>query len=548
MMKPMHVIAVVSALLSVAGAANKSNVLFIAVDDLRPDLAGPFGENFVSTPNMDKLASQGTAFLRAYTRVAICSPSRTVVLTGLRPDSSKVWTIGPYFRKTMPDGLGEKLIALPQYFRMHGYYTTGAGKVYHPGPSSGGYLSSGGADGGWPFRANGSWSKPYFFCDQFYNGTFQSPAMQNWPGAREARAGCVQSEECVACLTAAGSIGGKHAWRASPCNASCFPDGAVADEIVSQLGDAVNHQPFFLAAGFKRPHLGWMGPTEYFDMYDVKNVAIATHRTPPTGMPKVAFGSNGELCSMDDVTCYKNVSNVPLLPDARHAEMRRAYYSVVSFMDSQLGRVLDALESNQLRSSTVVVFWGDHGYQLGEHGLWCKCTNFELATRVPLIISLPNQVTAGKSTRGFASLLDVYPTLIDACGLPPNHANEGKSLVPLLMNPDDIEDFNVSYSQFYRPGNVMGISMRTDTYRFTRWGQFNYTKGQPDFTHGAVEYELYDHTNDTEADFNAFENDNLAVSNTQRTMELDGLIKQSWDSGHLTDQMGVERDTVHPEM
>eukprot|EP00040_Diaphanoeca_grandis_P028557 m.165590 g.165590 ORF g.165590 m.165590 type:complete len:742 (-) comp31389_c0_seq4:22-2247(-) len=512
----------------------KPNVLFIGVDDLRPDLAGPFGENFVATPSLDRLASQGTTFLRAYCQISLCSPSRTALLTGLRPDTSKVWEIGPYFRKTMPNGTGEQVITLPQYFRMNGYWTTGAGKIFHPGPSSGGYGSSGGADGGWPFNASGSWSKPYFFCDQFYNGTFQSPAMQDWPEARAHDVGCIQSDACVACLTAAGSIGGKHSWKASPCNASCFPDGAVADEIVLQLATAKTKQPFFLAAGFKRPHLGWMGPTKYFDMYNISDVAIATHRTPPLGMPAVAFGTNGEMCGMDDVTCFTNVSHVPLLPDYRHAEMRRAYYSVVTFMDSQVGRVLDALDDNDLRSSTIVVFWGDHGYQLGEHGLWAKVTNFELATRVPLIISLPNQANAGTTTRGFASLIDVFPTLVDACGLQTNSANQGKSLLPLIRAPDDISTFNVSYSQFFRPGNVMGLSMRTDKFRFTRWGQFDYTYGRPDFVHGNVDYELYDHANDTEADFNAYENTNLAVNASSATIaHWDDLVKSSWDGGRL---------------
>lgn len=157
-----------------------------------------------------------------------------------------------------------------------------------------------------PFNANGSWSRPYFFCDQFYNGTLQSPVAQAWPNAAAENAGCIQSAECLACLQAAGSLGGKHAWKSAPCPVNCYPDGAVADEAVRQI--KLNAQSpgtrFFLAVGFKRPHLGWMAPTEYFNLYNVSEVPIAKHRSPPSGgIPKEAWSGNGEICGMDDVRC-----------------------------------------------------------------------------------------------------------------------------------------------------------------------------------------------------------------------------------------------------
>ena len=483
-------------------------------------------------------------------QVALCSPSRTVLLTGLRPDSTKIWSIGPYFRDTMDTpggrGGGQAVVTLPQMFRQAGYYTTGAGKIFHPGTSSGGpSRSEGGGDGGWPFRANGSWSKPYFFCDQFYNGTVQSPAMQQWPGARAARAGCIQTDECTTCLREAGSLEGKHSHKGAPCNASCYPDGLVADETIGQLHERARNQaqqPFFMAVGFKRPHLGWMAPQSFFDMYPPANVAVAKHVLPPPGMPKVAFSGNGEMCGMDDLNCFTNEDGFKLVPEKRHSELRAAYYAVVTFMDSQLGRVLDALEETRLRDSTAVVFWGDHGYQLGEHGLWCKVTNFELATRVPLVVSLPNQPTAGIPTRGFASLIDVFPTLLEVAGLPPNPANEGHSLLPLVKNPTEptvLAKFNVSYSQFNRPGNIMGLSIRTDKLRFTRWAKFDTVAGRPEFpapfdpSNTEVQYELYDHAGDTEADFDAFENFNLAANNTATVREMDAMLQRVWDGGKL---------------
>jgi arylsulfatase A-like enzyme len=254
-----------------------------------------------------------------------------------------------------------------------------------------------------------------------------------------------------------------------------------------------------------------------------------------------AFSGNGELCGMTDVTCKTNSDGYRLLPDARHQEMRRAYYSVITFMDSQLGKVLDGLHSQTLADNTILCLWGDHGYQLGEHGQWGKVTNFELATRVPLIIGYPSQMTVGVSTKGFASLLDVYPTLVELAGLPPNPTNEGVSLVPLLKQPKNLNvttNFNASFSMMSRAKNVMGLSMRIDNYRFTRWATFNKETGRPSFTpynanNTNVKYELYNHTgeNDFGSDFDAYENENLAsrAEHNDLVKELDARLQRTWD-------------------
>ena len=511
-------------------SALTKNILFIGVDDLRPDIASIYGQSEVKTPNLDKFISTSTTFRRSYCQIALCSPSRTSLLTGLRPDTTKVWSIGPYFRETMGDK-GNSVVTLPQYFKLQGFYTIGVGKIFHPGTSSGGPSSSeGGGDGGWPFDPiNGSWSEPYFFCDQFYNGTFQSPAMQNLPNAREANAGCVQSDACIECLRKADSYSGKHSWRGAKCDASCYPDGAVADEAVKRLNELKDmSEPFFLAVGFKRPHLGWMAPQSYFDLYDVNNVSLAQHRMPPKDMPRVAFSQNGEMCGMDDVQCEKDENGYELVPESRHAELRRAYYAAVSFMDSQLGRVLDALEETGLDQNTAVVFWGDHGYQLGEHGLWCKITNFELATRVPLVMRLPNHTNPGSESTALVSLLDIYPTLLDIAGLPPNPSLEGRSFRSLLTDSssDDTSSssFNVSFSQFLRPNNTMGLSVRTSQYRFTWWGEFNTTSSNPIWSEPS-ELELYDHINDSGTDFDAYENINVAEDNPEIVSEMMGLLR-----------------------
>ena len=397
--------------------AAKLNVLMIAVDDLRPDISGPYGQTQVKTPNMDRLAAMGTTFQRAHCQYALCGPSRAALLTGLRPDSSHIWSIGPYFRDN--SALGKSIVTLPQAFKNAGYWTVGGGKVMHPGSSSGGpSKGEGGGDGGWPFTPNGtakypaagSWSEPYFFCDQFYNGTFQSPAMQEWPGARAAGAGCVQSDECVACLTAAGTISkkGKISHSSAKCDASCYPDGAVADHAISLLNaaaaDPVHKQPFFIATGFKRPHLGWMAPQSYFDMYNIADVKIAKHILPPSTMPKEAFSGNGELCGMSDAQCKDNVDGYTLLNTSQHATMRAAYYSVVSFMDAQLGRVLDALASNKLGEKTVIAFWG--GESLLTLSLSPSLSLSALSVLFPCVLNLTLSLSLSNS---LLSLLLLYP-------------------------------------------------------------------------------------------------------------------------------------------
>ena len=443
-----------------ASTPAKPNVLFIVVDDLAPAFE-QYGSP-AKTPNMGRLAAKGVQFDRAYVSVAVCGPSRTAFLTGLRPDTSQVWTIGPYFRN-MSRGQGMRVKTLPQTFRDAGYNATGAGKIFHPGTPSGGINShTGGGDmcpGAHPSRTStgcpassgttdvGSWSEPYWFCDQYTNDTVQSPAMQQQPCSLhgEARAtdavyawpscggGCVQDVACIACFEKCGTWGQQGNWDACDCPDRCYPEGLIADQTIRVLkekaalaaaareaGEAPP-KPWFHAMGLKRPHLSYRAPKRFFDQYDLGDIAEPLHPLPAPSAPAISYshscqlsthtsgggggGDNGSGTAAVEVTVedlatagqslYINddgggdgsAADSTMMATASQCtsmafnrtdgskglieintnatavrELRLAYYAVISFMDSQLGRVLDALEaSEELSHNTIVTFIGDHG-------------------------------------------------------------------------------------------------------------------------------------------------------------------------------------------
>ncbi|XP_065191458.1 ulvan-active sulfatase-like [Sycon ciliatum] len=498
------------------------NVLFFGVDDLRPELAS-YGFDFMHTPSVTRLAERGTQFNNAYCQLAVCSPSRTSLLTGRRPDTTRIWTIGPYFRNTMPDG--PKIKTMPQWFKEHGYNTTGIGKIFHPGSSSGGPTKDEGG-GDMPY----SWSQPYFFCDQFTNDTVQSTAMQHFPNGT----GCVQSEECIECFQKAGTWGHPISLAVTDCPDVCYPEGLISNEAVRRLNyygqlqrqaeeAGTGGQPFFLAVGFKRPHLAFKAPRKYFDLYPNSTIKLAKFKQRPKGVPDVAMYMSGEIRGYPDVHPLLNVSASceTDMPDWKALELRQAYYSSVSLTDAHLGLVLDALDSNGLANNTIIVFWGDHGYQLGEHSEWGKCTNFELGTHVPLLISAPSQKQRNTKSSAMVELVDLFPTLTELAGLPQAPDMEGFSLVPILDDPTQtVKD--AAMSQFAREGvcgkkrtpleeSPMGYTIRTAEFRYTEWVKFNYSLADPkpiwSENHGT---ELYLHTGDAESSMDDFENENLA--------------------------------------
>lgn len=443
-------------------AVKRPNVLFIAVDDLRPEL-GCYGNAVAKTPNIDRLAGGGTVFNRAYCQQAVCSPSRSSLVTGRRPDATRVWDLETHFRVALPD-----TVTLPQYFKANGYHTAALSKIFHPG-----------------FEDGRSWSEPHWYPNGQTVDT--DPADSTKRIVQRYGAGVREFEPDAGGTPA--TRGQRPAFQASTKNDDELPDGFTAAEATRRLHDLkAKGGPFFLAVGFLKPHLPFVSPKKYWDLYDPDKIPGPTINRLPDGAPEFAGHNNGELHS------YANIPAGNPIPEPLAKQLRHGYYASVSYTDAQVGRLLDALKKEGLEDNTVVVLWGDHGWQLGEHGLWQKHTNFELAARAPLIFRAPGQKAPGKKCQAPVEFVDVYPTLADACGLPAPTGVDGKSLKPALDNPASFPAGKVAISQYPRGGAqtggrpLMGYSIRDARWRLTLWR--DRTTGE------IVARELYDEQND----------------------------------------------------
>jgi iduronate 2-sulfatase len=443
--------------LATAGNKQKPNVLFIAVDDLRTEL-GCYGASHMLTPNIDRLAGQGVLFERAYCQQAVCAPSRNTIMTGLRPDALGIYDLATFFRDKVPN-----VVTLAEHFKNNGYRTESTGKIYHQGHGN--------------HDDNQSWSVPRWN---------QAETLKTLK--KITRGDTTGLESDFPKINAVNL----------PYYCSDSPEANMSDAIIARIGveriKALKDSSFFLAVGFLKPHLPFVAPRKYWDMYDPSKIIIP-ERKVPEGMPELALVNFGELRK------YHGIPETGLLDDETSRKMIHGYYAAVSMIDAQVGKLLNALKENGLADNTIVILWGDHGWKLGEYGSWCKHSNFELDTKAPLIISAPG-VKGGVKTRSLAEFVDIYPTLCDLTSLPiPGHL-EGKSLLPILKDPSAIVN-KVAISQYPRGKNlgydqkseIMGYSMRTDKYRYTRWQKYENPSE-------VVAVELYDHSTEEKATIN----------------------------------------------
>jgi uncharacterized sulfatase len=446
--------ALLGCLASLASAAPvpKLNVLFIAVDDLNTHL-GCYGNTIVRSPNIDRLARRAVRFERAYTQFPLCSPSRVSLMTGLRPDQTGIFELQTDFRKkTLPD-----VITMPQLFRQHGYFVARVGKIYHYGVP--GQIGTPGLDDplSWDLAINprGRDRDEEDKVTNITRGTNARPA-------NAARRG-----------TNAPPLGAALAWFASAGCDEEFTDAKVAAEAIRLL-DEHHGEPFFIGCGFYRPHVPWIVPKKWFDLYPLEKITV----------PKMPPGDRAD--KPPDAFWVKTPNYGRTEEECRQA--KRAYYASISYMDAQLGKVLDTLDRLKLWDNTIVVLWGDHGWHLGEHGNWQKQSLFEESARVPLLVAVPGAKAAGKASPRIIETLDLYPTIIDYASLPAPHPLPGASLRPLLHKPSAKWD-RPAYTQVRR-GNTnhffFGRSVRTERWRYTEWDD------------GRKGAELYDEKKDPE--------------------------------------------------
>lgn len=467
----------------IAQQKTKPNVLFIAIDDLKPTL-GAYGDKNAITPNIDKLALKGATFLNNHTQQAVCAPSRVSLLTGKRPDYTKVRDLKTQMRDKNPN-----IVTIPQYFKSKGYTTAGTGKIFDPRSVD-------------KMVDKPSWSIPYI-----REHSIEYPTEYGKP-----KFGYYQNKEIkekIRVLTQEAKAKGikninahvmkqfKPPVEMSDVPDEAYTDGAIAKHALSLLNTLAKdaETPFFLAVGFKRPHLPFVAPKKYWDLYDRNQFSLAPYQKKVKNGTSYAYHSSGELRSYvsPDFDYKINDEGLLDLDPARQKELIHGYYACTSFVDYQIGSILDALREKGLDKNTIVVVWGDHGWHLGDHGMWNKHSNFEQATRSPMIIYSPfndKEVKVNSPTE----FVDVFPTLCEMTGLDTPDNLDGKSLVPVIKE-DQYRVKRFAVSQWHKK-NATGYSFRADQYRYTVWVG-NGKKSTDAFTdNDIVGQELYDYWND----------------------------------------------------
>lgn len=459
----------------------KPNVLFIAVDDLKPFLE-PYGDKIVKSPAISKIASRGMVFERNYCQQAVCAPTRASLLTGLRPDRTGVWDLKTNFRL-----VDSTIVSLPEYLRSQGYETAGYGKIYHEAPET-------------TFAGHDpkSWSVPYVkLTAPVYVLSDKKPSVEY-----------------------------------ADVHDTTYLDGKLAAGAIHALGNlAKGDKPFFLAVGFKKPHLPFVAPKRYWDLYRRDQFTVDPFQEKARNSPGVAYHISGELKSYSDIPDFDSYSDVPekKLSVEKQKELLHGYYASISYTDAQVQKLLDEIDRLGLRDNTVIVLWGDHGWHLGDHGLWNKHSNFENATRSTLLFSVP-WIKGGIKTSSLTEFVDVYPTIVDLLDLPIPADLDGRSIVPILRNPKAVVH-QFAVSQYPRPDGIMGYTIRTDKYRLTLWFK-DYKSYQPYDPGKIVAREFYDYERDPRETVS--EIDNPAYK--KQIDDLSGKLQT-----HLTQQYHVSQ-------
>lgn len=432
-------------------AAEKPNVLLILVDDLKPAL-GCYGDPAAKTPNLDRLAARGMRFDLAYCNQAVCAPSRFNLMLGSHSTSTGLYGLSNRLRQKLPEA-----VTLPQYFAKHGYQTESLGKVFHIGHGNEGDPRS-------------------FVTPHFHDRVIEYLDPVSTHGGQLTREEALFTNQRLREIR---SLPRGAAFESPDVKDEDYADGRVAAEAVKRLQKA--KAPFFITVGFVRPHLPFSAPKKYWDMHVPADLPMPAFEKMPALSPEVAHKKGGEIAAYDPVP-----ENDDEFPPALKRQLIHGYYASTSFVDAQIGKVIDELDRSGLADNTIIVLWGDHGFHLGDLGIWTKHTNYEQANHIPLLVIAPGVTQPGSSTRQLAETVDIYPTLAELAGLPapsgPQPIN-GISLLSVLKDPKTrVRDH--AFHSF--PKEKMGRAIRTERHRLVEWRAI----GEPSET---AEWELYDY-------------------------------------------------------
>lgn len=443
-------------------SAEKPNVLLIMVDDLKPTL-GCYGDLIAKTPNIDRLATRGMRFELAYCNQAVCAPSRFTLMLGSRSTSTGLYGLGSNLRDVLPDA-----ITLPQHFAAHGYRTESLGKVFHIGHGNEGDPQS-------------------FSVPHFKDKVIEYLDPNSNDGGKLTREEALFTNQS---LDRIGSLPRGAAFESPDVDDASYADGRVALETIGRLQAAKQRRaqdgtPFLIATGFVRPHLPFSAPKKYWDLYEPSQLPMPSFERPPEGAPEVAGKRGGEIAAYKPVPSGQQAE----YPNELKRLLIHGYYASTSFVDAQIGRVIEELDRLELADNTIIVFWCDHGFHLGDHAMWTKHTNYEQANRIPLLICAPGMTQAKTTTRQLAESVDIFPTLAELAGLPAPQGPQsidGVSLVPVLRD-SAVRVRDHAFHCF--PKGKLGCAIRNARYRLVEWK----TPGEPA---ESAELELYDYESD----------------------------------------------------
>ena len=486
----------------------KPNVLFISIDDVRPSL-GVYGDSIAITPNIDKLAMDGITFTDSYCQSAVCAPSRASLMTGIRPDSTRVWHLGDKFRELKPDA-----VTMPQYFSKHGYHTVNIGKIFHN------YMPD-----------SVSWDEPDLRPARYLKKDWLKRDGETFYISEKVNTSQSIKRDSLLKIKPIRYADGWNtgpAWEAAEVHDTMYYDGAqtkLAKATLTRL--AKMNKPFYFGLGYFRPHLPFAVPKKYWDLYNPNQMPLAKNNKIPSGAPLYSMNSMYELRHYDGFSHIGHPTSSYRMSEDVIRKLRQGYYASVSYVDALLGDLFEHLIKIGIYDNTIIVIWGDHGWKLGDHNSWGKMTNYNIDLKVPVIIRYPNQENRGVKTDGMIELVDLFPSICELAGIDVPDYLQGTSFVPLTTNPE-LNWKNATFSQFHRRPKVsadgkryMGYSINTKKYHLISWYGWDSETG----TRGEFKSnELYD------KEFDRFETQNLADRKDMRDIlsMLSNQLAEGW--------------------